>query len=815
MKSLISALRVMLLATLVSVVLVFIALSQGWHTPLVNYLAKPYKISVGHTELNWFPLSLEIADLTAGEGEAAFTLRRLHVRSDMGFITGQPVALYVQLEEGQVAYARQTESEQADWQVAELSLTQWQQLFQPSNGDNPNEDKVNGDKPNSADSNAASSSSVAIHLHSLQVSDFELISQQQGLPNLTVNRLLVGPFFSDQPEKQTSLQLDLASADGSVKLAGAVTPLAKSPSATLALTLDQFSPNHQWLSQVPEALQVGISSQLTLSVQQIKKQDARDALSANLSGKLQLQDLVWEEASPQQPDTVTEQSAGTSESVGPIQPDTENKMQPVTPRYALAGLQLEQIDLNLSIADLSQVDPVAQFSLGQLQVQGVTVRQSGLDYQLKDFILNQLQVKADASAATIETGVISIAQGVMDYQQAQQAEPVPAGDTSESSSAAESSPDSVSGSESGDAIADADGEQETSPESEEQKPPYRVTFSGESFQVTGQQITYRDLNLKDAPLTQLEIASFQLNQPRYPAAEPFPWSAEAWLNGQSHWLMHGELQTAPLKVDIKIAQSGLNLPDISPYSEHYAEVVFAEGNMDNKIEFDITPNSLKGSLGFDFSNLDMTLKGSQANLNLPLQTAFSLLEDSDSRIELSIDLDKKGEDLRVGTRAIVKELLLAASQKGAVAYLKYALQPYGALLTLKDVGSNLLKSGAIPLEPVALEPLQATLTADQTGYAQKVSGILQEKEAFKLNYCYLPAESEKALLVKQLGDAAKADAAFKELNQKRLTQWRKLFAGEGLASRMKQCTQDQLNKQRKKLTADEAEKSRFTLFLKP
>ncbi|MDX1319945.1 MAG: hypothetical protein R3207_07195, partial [Oceanospirillum sp.] len=154
MKSLISALRVMLLATLVSVVLVFIALSQGWHTPLVNYLAKPYKISVGHTELNWFPLSLEIADLTAGEGEAAFTLRRVHVRSDMGFITGQPMALYVQLEEGQVAYARQNDSEQADWQVAGLSMNQWQQLFQPSNGDKPNEDKVNGDRADSADTNA-------------------------------------------------------------------------------------------------------------------------------------------------------------------------------------------------------------------------------------------------------------------------------------------------------------------------------------------------------------------------------------------------------------------------------------------------------------------------------------------------------------------------------------------------------------------------------------------------------------------------------------------------------------------------------------
>ena len=794
MKSLISALRVMLLATLVSVVLVLIALSEGWHTPLVNYLAKPYKVSVGHTELNWFPLSLEIADLTAGEGESALTLRRVHVRSGMSFISGQPLALYVQLEEGQLTYAQQADPEKADWQVAGLSLSQWQQLFQS---------KPNGDKPNeatdSSDQNTASSPSVAIHLHSLQVSDFEFLNQQQGLPDLTVNRLLVGPFFSDQPEKQTALQLDLATASGTVNLTGAVTPLSESPTATLALNLDQLSPSHQWLAQVPEALQVGISAQLTLSVQQMKKQDIPDALSANLSGKLQLRDLVWEEPSSEQPDTVTVQSASRSQS------DTENKTQSDTPHYALDSLQLEQIDLNLTVADLSQVAPVAELSLGQFLVQGLTARQTGLDYQLKDFSLNQLQVKADAKAASIETGVISLDEGVMDYQQAQQAEPVPAKDTSESTSTTEPV--------SGDAIADA--EQEKSAKSEDQKPPYRVTFRGESFRVTDQHITYRDLNLKDAPLTQLEIANVQFNQPRYPAEKPFPWSGDIWLNGQSRWQMKGNLQTAPLKVNMQIDQSGLHLPDISPYSEHYAEVVFAEGNMDNRIELEVTPNSLKGRLGFDFSNLDMTLEGSQANLNLPLQTAFSLLEDSDSRIELSIDLDKKGEDLRVGTSAIVKELLLAASQKGAVAYLKYALQPYGALLTLKDVGSNLLKSGVIHLEPVELAPLQATLTEKQKGYAQKVSGILQEKKGFKLNYCYLAAESEKTRLIKQLGDVTKADAAFKELNQKRLTQWRKLFAREGLASRMKQCTQDDLNKQRKKLKAGEAEKGRFTLFLKP
>ncbi len=477
--------------------------------------------------------------------------------------------------------------------------------------------------------------------------------------------------------------------------------------------------------------------------------------------------------------------------------------------------------LQLKVADLAQVEPQMQFAFDQLQLNALNVRQADLSYQLQSLLLKQLNISADQQAATIESGAIEIAQGEVDYRlpknEPAKGESVAEDETVAAVDAAVDKSADGSNAGSGQPIADAEANSAKagSDSSDDVSEPYQIRFAGESVRLQKHHITYQDLNLDDAPLTQIELADIQLNQPRYPAVEPFHWLADIWLNGQSHWVVNGDLQTAPLKVNVSIDQSGLSVPDISPYSEHYAEVVFAEGMMDNKIQFEITSNSLKGSLGFDFTHLDMTLKGSQKSLNLPLQTAFSLLRDSDSRIELSIDLDKKGEDLKVGTSAIVKELLLAASQKGAVAYLKYALQPYGALLTLKEVGSSLLRSGSLPLEPVVLNPLQDTFTTDQVGYARKVSGILKEKTEFKLNYCYLPSDAERNLLLKQLGDAAKADAAVKELNQNRLTQWRKLFAAEGLASRMKQCTQDELNKQRKKLSAAEAEQSRFTLLLKP
>lgn len=784
MKFLISGLRTLILAVVALLLMLFLTLSQGWHTPLVNHFAAPYKVSVGHTELNWFPLALEVEDLTVGEGEGALTLERIHVRSGLGFITGKPVELYVQLDNGHIAYQElpttqsgtdaAAEQSAPDWQVAGLSLTQWQQLFASQETAEPDTESEAAESDQKAQ--------WAIHLQSLQISNFKAQSLQKGLPDLQLNRLLFGPFYTDQPEKRSSLQIELATAGGLVDLKGALSPLSTAPKINADVAIKDFSPNHDWLAQVPEELSAILNTQLKLDIALSKSRQKSESgsetqrLIATVGGDLQLNQVQW-------------------------QPDAEPTTQDV---YGFETLNLSKLNLQVEIADLNQAEPKAQLAFEQLDINGLDVRQPDLKYQLQTILLKQLQVTANKQSANIESGLIEIAQGVVDYRLAKSAD--------DQKPSEENTPESEQqASEPEQALADEDEPVQTVEEIE----PYQIRFAGESIRLKKHEITYRDLNLEDAPLTQIELTDIELNQPRYPAVEPFPWLADIWLNGQSHWLVNGDLQTAPLKVNIKIEQSGLNLPDISPYSEHYAEVVFAEGNMDNKIQFEVTPNSLKGSLGFDFTHLDMSLKGSQKSLNLPLQTAFSLLEDSDSRIELSIDLDKKGEDLKVGTSAIVKELLLAASQKGAVAYLKYALQPYGALLTLKDVGSSLLKSGSLPLEAVVLDPLQDKFTTDQIGYAQKVSGILKEKEEFKLNYCYLPAEAERNLLVKQLGDAAKADAALKELNQKRLTQWRKLFAGEGLASRMKQCTQDELKKQRKKLKAAEQQQSRFTLLLKP
>ena len=793
MKFLLSGLRTLIIALTVFILFILIALGQGWHTRLVNHFAEPYNIQIGHTQIDWLPLSLVVEKLSVGEGASAFTLDSLDIQTRYSFLAGEPIELFVSLSGGQVGYRRLLTATESDWQIAGLSIGQWQQVFS-SDGEGSDKESQNIAAEQSA---KTSGSEPILHLNSFEISDLRVNSEEKGLPDLQLNRLLFSPFYTDQPETPSSLQMELATAGGDINLTGTLSPLSAEPSADLLLKITDFAPDQQWLAQIPEALQVSLDTDLDISVRQLVSEVPSEAgatdktslssLNAQVTGELQLNNLIWQ----------TTDKASLQVAEGQAGPESEDAP---SDKYALKHFSLNGLDIQVDIADLQEIDPQAVVGVEQVILEALSVNQPGLDYQLKSIDLKMLSIHADTESAEIQTGVLELANGDLKFELADAKEPTtPA-------SAPKKQPDAGKPSNSDDSAVTAEAQPDQAPAA------YEVHYTGKGIQLLNQKVDFRDLNLTDAPLTQLELTSLQLDQPRYPAKEPFPWAAELWLNGQSHWLMNGDLQTTPLKVNLNIDQSGLNLPDISPYSEHYAEIVFDEGVMDNKIQFEITPDSLKGELGFGFNKLDMAMKGSLANLNLPVKTAFSMLEDTNDRIELELKLDKEGEELNVGASAIVKELLLAASQKGTFAYLKYTLQPYGALLTLKDVGASLLKSGDIPLEPVLLEPLQSELTADQKGYALKISQILQDKTDLRLNYCYFASEKERLALLEQQGDAVLAASAFKSLNQNRLTEWRKLFAAQGLSGRMSQCSPEQ---QKTRQLEESLSQSQFTILLTP
>jgi hypothetical protein len=292
--------------------------------------------------------------------------------------------------------------------------------------------------------------------------------------------------------------------------------------------------------------------------------------------------------------------------------------------------------------------------------------------------------------------------------------------------------------------------------------------------------------------TEFKLELFELKSLRWPSAELAQWSLDAWLDGQSHWLFDGEVSTQPIVLTLKGTQKGLSLPAISPYSEHHAEVFFHQGVMDNDIELDWQGQHLKGEMGFLMHGLDIKLDGEFAGQNTPLQMALSVIRDSRDRIELGISVDKSGEELNVGAGEVIREFIFSASQKGALAYLKYSLQPFGALLTIADIGSELMKGGAMPLEGVIFDNLQPELQSNQMDYANKLLAMLKDRSQMKLQTCVQLGAEERELFMAQLkGDKEKVAKALLELQQGRIRQWRRIFAEGGVAQQLMECPEAQ------------------------
>ena len=858
MKSITVRLRafiiVVLALTLCAVALVVSFLSTGWITPVVNHYAEPYKAKVEHLELAWNPLTLKIEGLSLGEGPQALSLEKLQVRTGWGFLFGQPIELFIQLEDGAIGYQQSGQTSHSttapEWSVAGLSLTEWQTLAEGSQKEGSQEEgSQNQADVNQADSPQDNAPALpAISLNSLQLNNIRLNSNQKGLPSIRVKRLLVGPLATYSPEQNTSLKLDLATAGGTLSIDGTAKPLAKVPKFDLHMNLQNMTFNQAWLSQLPEPLSVRLASELRLQMQipASTRKNAPFNPTAKITGNVQLSALSWQQA----PYTLEVEGVRVNEL------SLEKNNQESTPAFDLSvqalhitalnianaaepnlvasfeALTLEQffasilaedkgqalgseklalsgIKLNLalnpqqpnitfsldhlgyqdmtlvSVQDNSKVQEGALGNDAVLRINGFKLEDLGLvlpdlNYQLEQAAVSGLSFVKQGDKQQLITGDSLVSGGKLSYQLAAKT-PSEKQATEQATEIDSSAPD----------LSSPSPQLSPSPQptmAENDLSNTAFTATGQRLTIQQHQIAFRDLNLPEPPLTRIELNEFNIEQLRWPMTQRQPWQTEFWLNGQSHWQFAGGFQLEPLKLDLKGHQKGLALPDLTPYSQHYAEVVFEEGSMNNNIEFEIKPKRLKGDIGLTLFNPELRLEGKQSKQNIPLSMAFSVLKDSNGKIELSIKLDKEGEELTVGTKAIIKELLVTASQKGAVSYLKYMLQPYGTLMSIGDLGKKLAQSGTIPLEPISFAPLQADLTEQQKDYASKIELILKDKSHLRMSYCLYPAAEENVLLQQEIPDADKARQAINDLNQQRLNAWRRLFAESGFATRLNQCS---------------------------
>ncbi|TRX57372.1 DUF748 domain-containing protein [Thalassomonas sp. M1454] len=195
----------------------------------------------------------------------------------------------------------------------------------------------------------------------------------------------------------------------------------------------------------------------------------------------------------------------------------------------------------------------------------------------------------------------------------------------------------------------------------------------------------------------------------------------------------------------------VSLARISPFIESTLGYQFISGQLDHKFDLTIANNTIdmKNELLIRKIEIKETTEGQQQNTAsdlMPLPMAISMLENSDRTIDLDVPIKGELTDSKVGLQSIIQKALSKAMQKGSLSFLKYSLQPYGAVVFAAEYLID--ESNNVNFENMVFEVNSSELTSEQQAYADKLVELLKTREQINLSLCgFSNAEDKEQILL--------------------------------------------------------------------
>lgn len=223
--------------------------------------------------------------------------------------------------------------------------------------------------------------------------------------------------------------------------------------------------------------------------------------------------------------------------------------------------------------------------------------------------------------------------------------------------------------------------------------------------------------------------------------KPSPLKLLTSFDEYSSFTVEGEL--TPLKyehlIDLKAAIKGYPIPLVSPYAESTIGYAIKSGQLgfDSKIRINDSQMNIKNKIRLNKLELEPVNEALIASLSkqltMPVGTALDLLKDDNGviKLELPIEGDLNSPDIDI--KKIVQLATTQALKKGSVTYLKFALQPYGAIWMAAEAIGEM--SSAVALEPVKFTAQTDQIIAAQQDYLPKIATILEGRKNLTLKLC--------------------------------------------------------------------------------
>ncbi len=118
---------------------------------------------------------------------------------------------------------------------------------------------------------------------------------------------------------------------------------------------------------------------------------------------------------------------------------------------------------------------------------------------------------------------------------------------------------------------------------------------------------------------------------------------------------------------------------------------------------------------------------------MPVSTALDLLKDKEGIIVLEVPVKGDLNNPDVNINQVIRLATTQALKKGSMTYLKFALQPYGAILMAAEAIGDM--SSAVSLQPMEFVPGTDQVVPAQADYVSKIATLLKERPNLTIKLC--------------------------------------------------------------------------------
>jgi hypothetical protein len=289
-------------------------------------------------------------------------------------------------------------------------------------------------------------------------------------------------------------------------------------------------------------------------------------------------------------------------------------------------------------------------------------------------------------------------------------------------------------------------------EANTEAPPGRVrvaelSITGDSAIVLEDSTVKPPFNMR-LTLTEAVMKNIDNGQP----GQNSPLSIKGRISKHSHISVQGTIQpfAARPTLDLKNHVDGISLPQLSAYTVDALGYGLESGHLDADSTLKINKGLIESENKLVIRGLELRAMNNasqeklEKQLTVPLNTALNMLRDKHDTITLDLPVSGNVDSPDFDISDVVNTAVSKALRQGSMTYLKVALQPYGALITLAEMAGD--AATRVRLQPVGFEPGSSIAAEGALGYLEKVAGVLKDRPEVNIKICGLAVADDRLAL---------------------------------------------------------------------